>query len=288
MKYNKFPSYIALCVFISLSLQGCAPTYPNEADMIKGVKRLCKEEYGVDVTANVSGATLGVHMPIKGLFNLETMQLSKQALDKVDGVMLSVSRVALSGSEKIDFYTVVTADEDVTGAEVILTRYVKDLRRYMFHDISRGEFAKRMIIDVRFNPQAILDKWSGQFTVEEVTLDGFICQQASRRITEEFQTNKDLAGKFKVAECAGALKNRVFVFNVDIAREGLPMSEMIHGKAWHTGVLLFCAKTITHVLWAYSFKDFDKIVIANKFDSKTLEIDKKDANHCRKGKVKIE
>jgi len=271
-----------------ISLQGCALTYPTQADMIEGVKRLCKNEYGIDVKAKVAGKTLGVYMPIKGLFNLKNMQLSQEALKKVDGVMLSVSRVALSGSKKIDFYTVVTADEDVPGAEVILTRYVKDLRRFIFRDISRGQFAKRMVVDVRFNPQAIIDRWVGGFTVDEVKLEDFICRQASRRITDEFRTNKDLAGKFKIAECVGRLQNRVFVFNVDIAREGLPMSELIHGKGWHEGVLLVCGKIVSHVIWAYAFQDFDKISIANKFDNKTLEIAKKDINHYRKRRTKIE
>jgi len=277
-----------LICFLVLFSQGCAPTYPTQADMVEGVKRLCKDEYGTEVKAKISGETIGVYMPIKELFNLKNMQLSKKALEKVDGVMLSVSRVALSGSREIDFYTVVTADEDVPGAEVILTRYVMDLRRFYFRDISRGEFAKRMVVDVRFNPQAIIDRWTGGFTVDEVRLEDFICQQASRRITDEFGTKDDLVGKFKVTECIGRLQNRIFVFNIDIAREGLPMSELIHGKGWHEDVLLICGKIISQVIWAYRYKDFDKISIANKFDNKILEITKKDIKRYRKRKIKIE
>lgn len=290
MKFNKFPAlFLTIYLFVFALLQGCAaPTYPTQADMIEAVKRLCKDEYGVDVKAKISGKTLGVYMPIKGLFNLKDMKLSPQALEKVDGVMLSVSRVALSGSREIDFYTVVTADEDVPGAEVTLTRYVKDLRRFIHRDISRGQFAKRMVVDVRFNPQAVIDRWTGGFTVDEVKMEDFICQQAARKITDEFSTNQDLAGKFKITECVGKLNNRIFMFNVDIAREGLPISELIHGKDWHEDVLLLCGKIISHVIWTYSFKDFDKISIVNKFDNRILEIDKKDLNRYRKKKIKIE
>lgn len=288
MRYRQLFLTFAFFIFGFAFLHGCAPTYPTEADMIEGIKRLCKNEYKVDVKSKVANNTIGVYIPIKGLFNLKEMKISTQAFEKVDGVMLSVSRVALSGGKKIDFYTVITADEDVPGAEVVITRYVMDLRRYVFHDISRDEFAKRMIIDVRFNPQAIIDKWTGGFTVEEMKMEDFICQQASRRIQDEFQANKDLAGKFKVAECTGRLQGKVFVFNVDISREGLPMSELIHGKAWHEGALTLCAKTISHVIWAYSYQGFDTISIANKFDNKILEIDKKDIDKYRKGKIKIE
>ena len=288
MKHNKPPVlFIALYLSVFI-LQGCAPTYPTEADMIEGVKRLCKDEYRVNVKAKISGSTLGVYMPIKGLFNLKDMKPSPEAFEKVDGVMLSVSRVALSGSKKIDFYTVVTADENVPGAEVAITRYVKDLRRFIYRDISRGEFAKRMVVDVRFNPQAVIDKWTGGLTVEEVKLEDFICQQAARRIVEEFGTNKDLAGRFKVTECIGKLNNRVFMFNVDISREGLPMSELIHGKDWHEDVLTLCGEIISHVIWAYRFEDFDKISIANKFDNKILAIAEKDINRYRKRRLRIE
>ena len=289
MKYNKpLTLLIALYLSISMLLQGCSPTYSTEAEMMEGVKRLCKDEYQVDVKAKIAGSTLGVYIPIKGLFNLESMKLSPEAFEKVDGVMLSVSRVALSGSRKIDFYTVVTADENVPGAEVAITRCVKDLRRFIHRDISRGEFSKRMVVDVRFNPQAIVDRWTGEFTVEEVGLEDFICQQAARRITDEFSINQDLAGRFKVAECVGKLNNRVFMFNVNIAREGLPMSELIHGKGWHEDVLTLCANIISHVIWAYSFQDYDRISIANKFDNKILEIAKKDTNRYRKRRIQIE
>lgn len=256
--------------------------------MIEGVKRLCKDEYGIDVAAKVSGSTLAIFMPIKGLFDLDTMQVSTEAFGKVDGVMLSATRIALSGIRDIEFYTIITADEDVPGAEVIVSRHVGDLRRFIHRDISRGEFSKRMVIDVRFNPQAIIDKWSGDFTIQEIKLDEFMCQQAARRIKEEFQTNKTLAGKFKVVEARGRLQDKAFVFNVDITREGLPMSELLHGKEWHKGVLLICAKKIAHVIWAYSFKDYRNVSIANKFDNKILEFDKKDARQYRKKKIEIE
>lgn len=288
MRYKQIFFSFAFCVFTFAFFQGCAPTYPTQADMMEGIKRLCKNEYKVDVNAKIVGKTIGVYMPIKGLFNLKNMKLSSEAFEKIDGVMLSVSRVALSGSKDIDFYTVITADEDVPGAEVVITRYVKDLSRFVQEDISRGEFAKRMVLDVRFNPQAIIDKWTGELTVEDIQMPDFICQQASRRIQDEFTANKDLAGRFKVAECAGKLNNRVFMFSVDISREGLPMSELIHGKAWHEEVLSLCAKTISHVLWAYSFEDFDKVSISNKFDNKVLDIAKKDLNSYRKKGVRIE
>jgi hypothetical protein len=281
-----FPAFIVAALFVI----GCGapkPTYPREK-VVEGVKQICKKEYGVDVDVKITGATLGVRIPLEGLFDTKTMQVSQEAFKKVDGVMLSVSRVTLSGDQSIQFYTVITSDKNVPGAEIVMTRYVPDLRRYVYGDISRGEFAKRMVFDVRFNPQGIIDTWLGEFTLPETKLDEFIVQESSRRISDEFRDNKQLSGKFLINSCEGKLENGIFKFQVDISRAGLPMSELIHGPAWHEGVLELCLQQITHVIYVHEFKDFDSIIIFNKFDNKSKEIDKKDINHWRKRRIKID
>lgn len=280
-------SFVLLAVSISLILTSCAPTYPKEK-IVEGVKQLCKKEYGVDVEVKIEGKTLGARMPLKGLFDVKTLQVDPKAMDKITGVMLSVSRVALSSDQSIIFYTIIATDKDVPGAEIVMTRYVKDLRRYFYGDISRGEFTKRMVFDVRFNPQGIIDTWIGGFTLKETKFDEFMCEQASRRIIEEFRDNKMLVGKFKISSCQGSLKDRVFKFTVDIAREGLPMSELIHGTAWHDKVLELCLKTLSHIIYVYDFKDFERIEVHNKFDNKVKEIAKIEINRWRKRRIRIE
>ncbi|MFC1807898.1 hypothetical protein ACFL0T_05980 [Candidatus Omnitrophota bacterium] len=271
---------IALSVlFIPVLIVSCAPapSYPREK-IVEAAKELCKKEYGVDVELEIIGTTLGVRIPLEGLFDKETLQIVPEAFGKVDGVMLSVSRVALSSDRSIDFYTVITYDKDVPGTEVIMTRYVPDLRRYVYGDISRGEFAKRMIFDVRFNPQGIIDAWLGGFTLEETSLDQFICEQASRRISSEFKENKKLSSKFKIASASMVLENEEFKLTVDIIRDGARISELIHGTTWHEKVLDICLQKISHVIHVYDFKDFKTISAHNKFDNKTKKITKEDIN----------
>lgn len=278
---------VLLIFIICISITSCAPTYPREK-IPEGVKKLCKKEYNVDVDVKIEGSTLGVRIPLEGLFDTETLQIVPEAFNKVDGVMLSVSRVALSSDKSIDFYTVITYDKNVPGAEITMTRYVYDLRRYFYGDISRGEFTKRMIFDVRFNPQGIIDTWFGGFTLKEIELDDFICTQASRRIIEEFRDNKSLIGKFKVTTCEGELADGIFKFSVDIKREGLPMSELIHGKGWHDKVLELSLQKIAHTVHIYNFKEFDRIEVVNKFDNKSIGITKKEINQWRKRRIEID
>jgi hypothetical protein len=279
--------YSALLILAIFSTVSCTPTYPREK-IEEGVRQLCKKEYGVDVEVKVVGKTLGVRIPLEGLFDTQTLQISPKAFEKVDGVMLSVSRVALSSDKSIDFYVVITYDKKVPGAEVVMTRYVPDLRRYVFGDISRGEFTKRMVFDVRFNPQGIIDTWLGGFTLKETGFEEFITQQASRRIADEFRENNKLVGKFKLASCEGKLQNNIYNFTVDISREGLPMSELIHGTAWHDKVLEVCLQVISYILYFYDVKGFEKVNIYNKFDNKNIEIGRSDIKKWYKRSIEID
>ncbi len=278
---------IILPLVFCFVLTSCAPTYPKEK-IVESVQELCEREYSVKVEVIIEGSTMGVRLPLKGLFNTETLQIKPEAFDKITGVMLSASRVALSSDKSIDFYTVIAYDAKVPGAEVVMTRYIYDLRRFFLGDISRGEFAKRMVFDVRFNPQAIIDTWLGDFTLKEQKFPEFMCEQIARRITDEFRESKDLAGKFKVASCEGKFEEDELKFVVDISREGLPVSELIHGKAWHEEVLELCMQKMCYVLYIYSFKKVDQLEAFNKFDNKVLTISKDEINKWRNRRIRID
>jgi hypothetical protein len=265
----------------------CSPTYPKEK-IVDGVKRLCEKEYSVDVEVILQGSTMGVRMPLDDLFDAQTFQINTRSFDKITGVMLSASRVALSSDRSIDFYTVIAYDKKVPGAEVVMTRYVDDLRRFFLGDISRGEFGKRMIFDIRFNPQGIVDTWVGSFTLTEYGLPDFMVAQAQRRITDEFRENEDLAGKFRIVSCEGMYKDNRFEFQVNITREGLPMSELIHGNSWRNKVLELCLKQIAQVVYIYKLDDFSSIEVVNLFDNNRMEISSEEVGRWRREEIKID
>ena len=286
MKFNN-AIWFLLFLFLSIINISCAPTYPKEK-IIEGVKTLCEKEYSVEVEVVIEGSTMGVRMPIEGLFDADTFQINTKSFDKITGVMLSASRVALSSDKSIDFYTVIAHDQKVPGAEVVMTRYVHDLRRFFLGDISRGEFTKRMVFDVRFNPQGIIDTWLGSFTLKQYSLADFMIAQIQRRITDEFRENNDLVGKFKVVSCEGAFDNETLSFVVDISREGLPMSELIHGKSWRDKVLELCMQKIAYVAYIYSFEEAENMQVINKFDDSQIKIPKDEINRWRKRRIRID
>ncbi|MFH1645087.1 MAG: hypothetical protein ABIB11_01565 [Candidatus Omnitrophota bacterium] len=287
-KISKRSVFIIINILLCLVVSACAPTFQGNECIKQGVKNLCQKEYGVEVDVKIVDATLCVRIPLEGVFDSNTMQIAPEALKKIDGVMLSVSRVSLSCDAPILFYKVITIDNNIPGIEVTITRYVNDLKRYMYGDISRGEFTKRMIFDVQYLPQAAGSDWLNDFNPKEMVIEDFISWQAVRRIADEFKEDKVLAGKFKLSACEGNLQDGIFQFSVEIKREGLPMSELIHGIEWHSTVLELCLKKIAHVIYVYGYEDFDRVEIVNQFDNKLMIMQKDEINDWRKRRIEIE
>jgi len=143
---------------LTASLAGCSNnSYP--ADKLK--------EYGIDnIDVKVAGSTIGVYLPLKKLFatdfkssvvagkvrNLETLfEPSPEALEKVEDVLFSISRVLLSTDKKLDFYVLQATDTENTGLQLVLVGHVGDVKRVRVWDISRTEYRKRVIHEMRQN-----------------------------------------------------------------------------------------------------------------------------------------
>ena len=149
------------------ALAGCTKhSYPS--DKIKdALRQICREEYGIeDIDVKTAGETIGVYLPLKKLFaadfkeaaitgkirNLETLfEPSPEALEKVEDVLFSISRVLLSTDKKFKFYVLQATDTEKTGLQLILTGNVEDVKRVRVWDISRNEYRKRVIHELRLN-----------------------------------------------------------------------------------------------------------------------------------------
>lgn len=153
---------------------GCSSeSYP--ADKLKSsLAEICHKEYGIDsVDVKIKGETIGVYLPLKQLFaadfkeaaitgkvrNLETLfEPSPEALEKVEDVLFSISRVLLSTNKPLKFYVLEATDIEKTGMQLILTGCVDDIKRVRVWDISRNEYRKRVIHELRLNRAVIWHK----------------------------------------------------------------------------------------------------------------------------------
>jgi hypothetical protein len=145
---------------------GCEATY--KADHLESsVKEVLRKEYGIhDVEVKVVGKTLGVYLPLENLFsaNLDVFasgdmepdienlfRFNPHAMDMVEDVLFTTSRVVLSTDKDIDFYVLKAVENRSTGIEFVLTGYVMDMKLVRYWAIPRSEYSKRLLHDLSIN-----------------------------------------------------------------------------------------------------------------------------------------
>lgn len=158
-----------LVVFL---LAGCTHTYPM--DRVKeSIQEICRKEYRIEnIQVEITGNTIGVYLPVKKLLALDLkdallkgkgklteiehlFQPSPEALEQVEDVLFSISRVILSTDLKLDFYILQATDVESTGLQLVLSGYVEDIKRVRLWDISREEYRKRVLHELKLNRAVI-------------------------------------------------------------------------------------------------------------------------------------
>lgn len=158
-------------LLLGLVFAGCTQTYPS--DRVKeSIKEICRKEYGIErIDVKITGNTIGVYLPLPRLFatdfkeallkgqtltDIETaLHPSPEALDQVEDVLFSISRVLLSTDLKLEFYVLQATDVEKTGLQLVLVGYVDDIKRVRLWDISRNEYRKRVLHEIRLNRPAV-------------------------------------------------------------------------------------------------------------------------------------
>jgi len=197
------------------------PTYPKER-FKESVIKLCKKEYKIDVKVETIGKTIAIYLPLQDLLDFN-FAISKKASEQINDVILSVSRAALSTDANYDFYCIIAHDIKIPEIQIVIIKSVIDVKRFMLNDISRGEYSKRMLVDIRLNPQAqkeravkeifekmTLDKkwqedvmddffrseptglgdigyWNEKFYVKDISFSEFLAEEIANRIKMEFR-----------------------------------------------------------------------------------------------------
>jgi len=167
--------HLLIAVFVEGSLlAGCGvKSYPSEK-IRDSLIEICRKEYGIqELEVKIVGSTIGVYLPLKKLFaadfkeaaesgkvrNFETLfEPSPEALEKVEDVLFSISRVILSTDKPLQFYVLQATDVEMTGAQLVLTGFVDDIKRVRIWDISRNEYRKRVVHELRLNRAVV---WGG-------------------------------------------------------------------------------------------------------------------------------
>ncbi len=158
-------------VFCLSVLSGCgSATYP-EARCKEALQEIALKEYKIPhIEVEFVGTTLGVFLPLDKLFaadlkealmsgkvtDMESLfQPTEEAIDKVEDILFSMSRIMLSTDKKIDFYYLQATDIEKSGMDLTFIGQIDDLKRVRFWDIPRSEYRKRIIHDLHMNRAAL-------------------------------------------------------------------------------------------------------------------------------------
>ena len=163
--------FVGLGVFLFTVLSGCGSvTYP-EARCKEALQEIALKEYKIPhIEVEFVGTTLGVFLPLDKLFaadlkealmsgkvtDMESLfQPTEEAIDKVENILFSMSRIMLSTDKKIDFYYLQATDVEKSGMDLTFIGQIDDLKRVRFWDIPRSEYRKRIIHDLHMNRAAL-------------------------------------------------------------------------------------------------------------------------------------
>lgn len=267
---------------------------------------------------------MAIYLPLTDLMDY-SFNLTKSASDKINDVIFSAARVALSTDAKIDFYCVIAHDVRMPELQVIIIKNVEDIKRLFANDISRGEYMKRMLIDLRWSPQAkkeqvikeIFSKmnvdpkwqdqvmsdffrtqpagigdigyWNSQFYIKDITLAEFLAEQVVNRVKIEFREDKYLKENFILKSVKGlySVKGGRHIMNFDIFadRSAVGVGNTIEDSDMIFAAVLSVAGQVVH---GYHFNDFDAVSVFDQRAGRSIEVTPAELEDFRTRKKKLE
>lgn len=129
-----------------LLLPACGPSFPKDS-IEESVRKLFQKELKSDVETQLVGKTLYVSFQLDNLVS-KNFDLPKDAIEKLEDGMLSISRIALSTDADIE-YTVIEARDRDWSVQTRLIRKMRDLKDLFYWRISKPDFDERLVLETR-------------------------------------------------------------------------------------------------------------------------------------------
>ncbi|MFH1846640.1 MAG: hypothetical protein ABH869_03695 [Candidatus Omnitrophota bacterium] len=308
-------------VLTLMFVPACVPSYPKEK-LPEAVTAICKAEYDMDVDVTVTGRTMGLYYPIAGLLDT-SMRISKDAWDTISNLLLIASRVVLSTDADIDFYCVITQDARVPEIQVVIIKYVDDIKQSMYQNISRNETFKRTLFSLNLTPQArkersieqIFDKmkvpavtrqsvlddffrspptklsdigyWRKRFYLKDICMEEFIPAQIANRLRLDFKGEGELSKMFDYETSEGIFVEDEGIRNLwikfKIADQIASQGEAVLKEKKIEEVL----KIANEVVSGYKYKKFDYLILEDQLENVQLKIQGCDVYDFVKEKMEV-
>lgn len=239
---------------LSFNLTGCQnpiePTY-KEKNIPSIVKKICQEEYNLEVTTKRTPTTLWIYAPLNQILDKdygkkEGKIFDEGMVDKLRNILMTVGRVLISSDNTPEFFALLASDINL-GLDYTLIGNALDIKKSYANFIPWTEANRRYVIKLETTPEAIGDKTGTHLNAYDIKLPNFLADQIAQRIGAYFQA-EDLKKYFKVEKSTGAFSNNTFTFEYSIEKISPPPKEIDIQKE--------ILDTITYCIRTYEFKDF--------------------------------
>ena len=271
----------------------------------------------------VVGNTMGIYYPMSGLLDMG-LGINREAWDTISNLVLVASRVVLSTDADIRFYCVITQDARLPELQVIIIKYVEDVKRGMYRNISRNESYKRTLFTINLTPQAkkersiekvfdklnindktrqkVLDEffrtpptelteigyWKGRFYLKNITMPEFLSAQIANRVKIDFRSDKELAEKFDYKSAEGKFISEkgknYFLLKFKILDKFAGEDPTVPRIEKIEKIM----RVANEVVYGYKFKDFDFMEMEDQYENVKLWVEENDIYTYNKKKMPIE
>jgi len=247
-----------LGVFLLCSCQNSIePTY-KEDQIPQIVKKICKDEYNLDVTTVRVGGTLWIYAPLQKILHKEFGQSEEKIFDeemaeKLRNILTTVGRVLISSDNSPEFYALLASDVNL-GIDYAMIGSALDIKKSYSGFIAWPEANRRYVIQFNLEPLAIDDYKGTHLKAMDIKMPDFLAMQIAQRISGFFQSEGN-KNNFKVDKVEGKFYNGILVFNYSITQTG-NLENKVDIKKEILKTIAYCVKT-------YDFKDFNNIELTD-------------------------
>jgi len=256
---------------------GCSVSFPKD-EIEEILVNLCKDKFDIDIDVVIEGNTLGAEFTVESIFDETGLYVSPEAIEKIEDVILSLSRAALSTDADFDFLVLIARDKFIDGAGMKLIRNVDDIKKLLNGMMSRDDYISTLVVEYQIGD---LSKVMGllrdlvkdttlfgevelkreELVIEEVGMGYFLQKQIERRI-EMALRDKEMSRRFYFTSIDGDFEDSngegvslAFHLEVkDVEREPLIGEEKIE-------IENFCRDIAEKTLARYDFEDYNGIRI---------------------------
>jgi len=267
------PALLLISVVSIILLSGCSskiePTY-KEKDIPYLIKKICKEEYSLDVTTQRAGSTIWIYAPLNKILHKdygvkEDKVFDEEVMGKMRNIITTIGRVLISSDNTPDFFVFLASDIKL-GIDYTMIGSVLDIKKSYADFIPWTEANRRFVNRFKASPEAIGDTTGFHFVPYDIKTEDFLTEQIAQRIGARFQ-DEELKSYFKIDKSEGKFSDGVFSFAYSITQTAKPKKPVaIQNEALK--IISYCLKT-------YEFTGFSGVSLTDLNTQNKLDLNKK-------------